>query len=74
MGNRKAKTSCPQLFNKKAEDVYHRQEALHFEIERREPTWWEKVFTVFKRIMAKILPFLSLKLIAGKASPKSIAA
>ena len=63
-----------QLFNKKAGDVYHRLEALHFEIERREPTWWEKVCTVFKRIMAKILPFLSLKLIAGKAVPKTIAA
>jgi hypothetical protein len=61
-------------FNKRAEEIYRRLEALHFAVERRNPTWWEKVCDVFKRILEKILPFLSFKLIAGKNTPKEIAA
>jgi hypothetical protein len=61
-------------FNRKAGEVYQRLELIQMEIGRREPTWWEKVVAVFKMIFAKLLPFLSFKLIAGKKSPKAIAA
>jgi len=62
------------IFNKKAEEVYHRMEYLHSEIEQREPTWWEKVRGTFKRIIEKLFTFFSFKLIAGKKDPKTIAA
>jgi hypothetical protein len=61
-------------FNRKAGEVYQRLESLHYAIEEREPTWWEKVCDVFKRILSKILPFLSFKMISGKKAPKEIAA
>jgi hypothetical protein len=63
-----------QLFNKKASQVYHRLEMLQMEIENREPTWWEKVCMVFKRIFEKLFPFISFKIIAGRKNPMSIAA
>jgi hypothetical protein len=61
-------------FNRKAGEIYERLESLHFAIERRDPTWWEKVCEVFTRILSKILPFLSLRLIAGSKAPEEIAA
>jgi hypothetical protein len=60
------------LFNRKAEDVYHRLESLHVEIERREPTWWEKVSVFFSRIFEKLFTFFTFKLISGKLDPKEI--
>jgi hypothetical protein len=63
-----------QLFNRKAGEVYQRLESLHVLIEQRVPTWWETVCTTFKRILAKLLPFLSFKLIAGKKPPQKLAA
>jgi chromosome segregation ATPase len=63
-----------QIFNKKAGEVCQRLESLHQMIERRQPTWWEVVCDVFKRILAKLFPFLTVKLVAGKISPKAIAA
>ena len=62
------------LFTKKAEEVYQRMEYLHSEIERREPTWWEKVRSAFKRIIDTLFSFFSFKLIAGRKNPKTIAA
>ena len=62
------------LFNRKAEEVYQRLEHLHSEIERREPTWWEKVRSAFKRIIEKLFSFFSFKLVAGKKNPKTITA
>ena len=62
------------IFNNKAEEIYRRLESLHFEIERREPTWWEKVQNVFRRIMNAIFSFLNIKMIVGRKTPKSIAA
>jgi hypothetical protein len=61
-------------FNRKAGEVYQRLEQIQTEIERREPTWWEKVVSVFTRILETLLPFLSFKLIAGKKAPDQIAA
>jgi hypothetical protein len=61
-------------FNRKAEEVYRRLEIIQMEIERREPTWWEKVRGVFMRIFEKLFSFFSFKLIAGKKMPSQIAA
>lgn len=61
-------------FSRKAQEIYRRLESLQFSIENREPTWWEKVSTVFKRILSKILPFLSFKLVTGRKPPREIAA
>jgi hypothetical protein len=44
------------------------------EIENREPTWWENVKTVFRRIFEKLFSFFSFKMIAGKKSTQQIAA
>jgi hypothetical protein len=60
--------------NKKAGEVQERLEMLNMQIEQREPTWWEKVCDVFKQILAKLLPFLSFKLIAGVKEPKMLSA
>jgi leucyl-tRNA synthetase len=61
-------------FNKKAVEVQERLEVIQMKIEQREPTWWEKVCNVFKQILAKLLPFLSFKLVAGHKQPKMLAA
>jgi hypothetical protein len=42
-------------------------------IEQREPTLWEKVCSVFKRIVEKLLPLLSFRLVSGVKSKKLIA-
>jgi hypothetical protein len=63
-----------QHFNRKAEEVYQRLESIQLEIEHREPTWWENVKIIFQRIILKLLPFLSFKLIAGKKSTEQDAA
>jgi len=47
---------------------------MQTKIQQRNPTWWEKVCAVFKRIISKLLPFLSFKLITGSKQPKEIAA
>jgi ATP-dependent Lon protease len=61
-------------FNRNAQEVYRRLEFIETEIERREPTWWEKVRTVIQRIFEKLFSIFSFKLIAGKKMPKEIAA
>jgi hypothetical protein len=63
-----------QFFNIKAGEVYRRLESLHVMIERREPTWWEKVCYAFKVILSKLFPFISFLLLSGKSKPKEIAA
>lgn len=72
LGNLSQKAS--DLFTRKANEVYERLEAIHDSIAARRLTWWEKVCETFKRILAKLLPFLSIKLIAGKKRPIGIAA
>jgi hypothetical protein len=61
-------------FNKKAGEVQERLELIQMKIEQREPTWWEKICSVFRQIVSKLLPFLSFKLIAGTKQPKILAA
>ena len=61
-------------FNRKAGELYQRLEMMHTMIQLRNPTWWEKVCTVFKRIISKLLPFLSFKLVTGRKQPEEIAA
>ena len=61
-------------FNMKAREVYGRLETLQFEIERREPTFWEKVRDTVKRIFQKLFSFFNFKLIAGKGSKKQLGA
>jgi hypothetical protein len=61
------------IFNKKAGEVYHRLESLHFEIEQRKPTWWEKVQNVFRRIFDALFSFFSFKLVTGRKPSKFIA-
>jgi hypothetical protein len=61
-------------FNRKVGELYHRLEMMHTKIQLRNPTWWEKVCVVFKRIISKLLPFLSFRLIAGNKAPEEIAA
>ena len=55
------------LFNQKAEETCHRLESLHYLIEQREATWWEKVSVIFKRIIEMLIPFIPLDMIIGKA-------
>jgi hypothetical protein len=62
------------LFNKKAEEAYGRLESLHYLIEQREPTWWEKVKGIVKRIVEKLLSIFPLDMIAGKIKENMIAA
>ena len=71
---RKLNQQVKLQFNKKANEVYQRLESLHWAIEQRIPTWWEKVCTVFKNIISKLFPFISFKLINGNKTPKEIAA
>jgi hypothetical protein len=62
------------IYNQKVEAVHERLETLHAMIQMREPTWWEKVCAVFRRIAEKLLPLLSFRLIQGVKSQKQIAA
>ena len=62
------------VFNRKAGEAYRRLEAIQYEIERREPTFWEKVRSVFKIIFETLIPFLSFRLVSGESAPKAIAA
>ena len=62
------------LFSKKAEETYHRLESLHLLIEQREPTWWEKVKGIVKRIIDKLLSIFPLEMIARKAMETVMAA
>jgi hypothetical protein len=62
------------LFNQKANETYHRLESLHSLIEQREPTWWEKVKSIFKRIVDKLLSIFPLEMIARKAMGNVLAA
>jgi hypothetical protein len=61
-------------FNNKAAGVQRRLEVIQMKIEQREATWWEKVCAVFKQIVAKLLPFLSFKLVTGTKKPGLLAA
>jgi len=62
------------IFNRKAGELYQRLEMMHMKIKQRSHTWFEKVCEVFKRIISKLLPFLSIKLVTGRKQPKEIAA
>jgi hypothetical protein len=67
--NNKLTQQVKLQFNRKAEEVYHRLEIIQMDIERREPTWWEKVKDVFRRIFEKLFSFFSFKMITGKKTP-----
>ena len=72
--SRKLSEDVKFAFNRKADELYRRLELMQTKIQQRNPTWWEKVCAVFKRIISKLLPFLSFKLITGSKQPKEIAA
>jgi hypothetical protein len=55
------------LFNNRAEEVCNRLESLHILIQQREPTWWEKVKSIIKLIIDKLLSLFPLEMMAGKA-------
>jgi len=63
---RKLSDDVKSAFNRKASELYQRLEIIHMKIQQRHPTWWEKVCTVLKRIISKLLPFLSFKLVTGR--------
>ena len=63
-----------QLFERKAQESIDRLQSIQWLIENREPTWWENVKSVVRGIIEKLFSFFTFKLIAGKPSPKSIAA
>ena len=44
-------------FNRKAGELYQRLELIQTKIQRRNPTWWEKVW-IFRLISAGIPPFI----------------
>ena len=62
------------LFSKKAEEVCQRLASLHFLIAQREPTWWEKVKSILKRIVQKLLSIFPLEAMLGKAMEGMFAA
>jgi len=70
----KANQKVKSLFEKKAEETYQRMESLYAFIEQREPTWWEKVKEIFKWIFGKLLSYISVNMMAGKAVAPSFAA
>jgi len=72
--SRKLSDEVKSAFNRKAGELYQRLETMHTKIQLRNPTWWEKVCTVFKRIISLLLPFLSFKLVTGSKQPEEIAA
>jgi len=61
-------------FNIKAEETYQRLESLHSLIAQREPTWWEKVKVILKRIFEKLLSIFPLEVMAGKVMGNLLAA
>jgi hypothetical protein len=61
------------VYNQKAEAVHERLGMIAAAIEQREPTLWEKVCSVFKRIVEKLLPMLSVRLVSGTKDKKLIA-
>jgi hypothetical protein len=62
------------VFSRKASELYQRLEMIHMKIQQRRSTLWETICTVFRRILSKILPFLSFKLVTGSRQPEEIAA
>jgi hypothetical protein len=56
-------------YNEQAEEAQDFLERIAEKIQERKPTWWEKVSNFFKTILSKLLPFLSLKVIAGSKKP-----
>jgi len=71
---RKLSNDVKAAFSRKAGELYQRLEMMHTKIQLRSPTWWERICTVFKRIISKLLPLLSFKLVAGRKQPEEIAA
>jgi len=61
-------------YNRKASELYQRLEMMRTKIQQRNPTFWGKICTVFKRIISILLPFLSFKLVTGRKEPEEIAA
>jgi hypothetical protein len=61
------------IYNQQAESVYCRLERISAMIQEREPTLWEKVCSVFKRILEKLLPIFSFKFVSGAKGKKIIA-
>jgi hypothetical protein len=62
------------IYNREAEAVHERLEELHAMMEQREPTLWEKICSVFRRIAEQLLPLLSFRLVSKVNDPKRIAA
>jgi hypothetical protein len=60
------------VYNQKAESVHERLGMIAAAIEQREPTLWEKICSVFKRIIEKLLPMLSVRLVSGTNGKKLI--
>jgi hypothetical protein len=61
------------VFNQKAQAVYERLEKIRLLIQEREPTLWEKICSVFRRIFDKLLPMLSFRLVSGSKKTKLLA-
>jgi hypothetical protein len=61
------------VFNQKAQAVYERLERIKLLIQEREPTLWEKICAVFRRIFEKLLPMFSVRLVSGVKGKKMIA-
>ena len=62
------------LFSKNAEEVCQRLTSLHVLILQREPTWWEKVRSILKRILEKLLSLFPLETIFEKVMETMFAA
>ena len=62
------------IYNQKAEAAHERLEELQEMIVQREPTFWEKVCAIFRRIAEKLLPLLNFRLVSKIKDHKSIAA
>ena len=72
--SRKLSEDVKFAFNRKADELYRRLELMQTKIQQRNPTWWEKVCAVLKRIISLLLPFLSFKLVTGSKQPEEITA
>jgi hypothetical protein len=62
------------LYNQMADASHERLSELCCMIERRVPTVWEKVCSVFTRIVEKLLPMISFRFISGFKKTKPLAA
>jgi len=71
---RKISTDIKLVFNRNGDELYQRLELIHAKIKQRALTWYEKACMVLKRIISKLLPFLSIKLVTGRKQPKEIVA